>query len=128
MKTIDKVVATVVCILFLCSGIFYLHNFDMYESVQSYNPVGGFAALADKLSDSEWVAATCDSWPTSESPVLQSLYLDLTSVGDELLSVAVITNNRRVQVVAMMLSLTMWPVSVITSAVRAKPKEVATNG
>ncbi len=127
MKIVDKVVATIVCMLLLVSGYVYLLNYDMYRLVDNYNPIGGYSALADRLSDDGWVTSTCEDWKSSSSPVMRRLFLGLT-VDYEELPIAVIQNNRLVQATAMLVSLSVWPVSVIVSAVRAKPKEATKHG
>ena len=127
MKRIDKVIATLVCVIFLCTGIVYLMNFDMYQKVGVYNPASGYTALAEKLSDKDWVVDTCDSWESSPSPVLSSMYRYLTGASDYDFA-ELINGNRTMCTFTMWLSMLCWPVSVITSAIRAKPKEAAKHG
>ncbi len=127
MKVADKVVATLMCIFLLFTGYMYLVNYDMYDMVGNYNPVSGYASLADHLQDKTWVANTCEAWEDSTSPVLRGLYTYLTSESDED-PVALIQGYRALHITVMMLSLCVWPLSVITSAIRANPKEAAKYG
>lgn len=127
MKRFDKVIATLVCVIFVCTGIVYMVNFDMYQKVDVYNPASGYAALATKLQDKEWVVDTCASWESSSSPVLYSMYRYFTDASD-FDPAELINGNRMLCTFTLWLSLLCWPVSVITSAVRAKPKEAAKYG
>lgn len=127
MRTFDKIISTVCCILLLLFALSYQQNIDMYRMVDNYNPISGFVSLADKLSDREWVEETCDEWVSTQSYTLNSLYKYLTNSGAD----NAITNLklcRTYNVFVLLLSLSFWPASVVTSAVRAKPKEVYHNG
>ena len=127
MKRFDKVIATMVCIIFVCMGIVYMMNYDMYDKVGTYNPASGYANLANLLQDTEWVTATCDSWETSSSPVLSTMYKYFTNTSDTN-PAELVNGNRTLCTFTLWLSLLCWPVSLIPSAVRARPKEAAKYG
>lgn len=127
MRMFDKVFASLVCVVFLCTGVVYLLNYDMYEKVEVYNPASGYAALGYCLQDTDWVTDTCDSWEDSPSPVLSSMYRYFTNASD-FDPAELINGNRTLCTFTLWLSLLCWPVSIITSAVKAKPKEAAKYG
>lgn len=64
-------------------AIFYLWNIDVYRCVGNYSPVYGYADFVNRLSDLDFVLANVESWATSSSWVLQSLYAYLTVEGAE---------------------------------------------
>ena len=123
MKFPEKVTTTCI-LLILCIGVYiYALNTDMYEKVDDYGMLSGFASLVNCLKDDAWVEATAESWETSSSPVLRQMFLYLTDASDEDPS-NIIFAHRSMLAFCMVLSVTCWPLCIFATAWRSDGKRL----
>lgn len=125
MRFAEKLVVSLVAIV-LCFGAFsYAKDFGMYEAVEDYSMVTGYATLASKLQDREWVEETQDTWSSTNS-TLSRLWYYVTDQSDDS-PVADINEARVLNTICLVVSMASVPLYIVSAVFGADYKQLRRN-